>query len=123
MRYALRLINLSLLILIHLIQPTYLYGLVDLSKWTQESDITNAGSWNLQTNLEPNDRLLQTINGKTTYYVSDVDLINGTMKGYFLVRSEGEDDDMIGFVFGFKSTQETIRIRWCATHKGNNRGG
>ena len=31
----------------------------------QESDITNAGSWNLHTNLEPNDRLLQTINGKT----------------------------------------------------------
>ncbi len=70
---------------------------VDLNHWQKEGP-SSAGNWV----VEPDgSNVLQTINGAPTYFVSNVDFYNTTIRGSFGVET-GSDDDFIGFVFGYQ---------------------
>lgn len=74
---------------------------VDLNTWGQEGPPGN-GDWNVENG---GDTVFQTINGNPTYFVSPNDFFNTTVQGSFLRdrnRQSGfNDDDFIGFVFGW----------------------
>ena len=68
---------------------------VDFNTWIRAGYPGN-GTWNVQSGGA---QVLQTINGSETFFVSPYDLINVEITGQF--RSTDDDDDMMGFVFGF----------------------
>ena len=72
---------------------------VDLSNWQQQG-LLDDGDW--QVTGEQNQFVEQSINGEPTFLVSPFDFINGTVTGTFQVN-ESNDDDYIGFVFGYQS--------------------
>ncbi len=75
---------------------------IDLNAWEQRGPAGN-GNWNV---APDGSSVLQTVNGNPTFFVSDSDQINTTLRGKIEVESTG-DDDFVGFVFGFKSPLNT----------------
>ncbi|WP_428389161.1 hypothetical protein [Mucisphaera sp.] len=76
---------------------------VDLNTWTQQGPSGN-GNWLVE---NAGDSVFQTINGQPTYFVSPNDFFNTTIQGSFLRNRNRQagfnDNDFIGFVFGFNS--------------------
>lgn len=70
---------------------------VDLRTWVQEGVPAN-GDWTVAAD---GSSVLQSINGDPTFFVSPGDLA-GVIRGKFRVETTS-DDDMIGFVFGYRS--------------------
>jgi hypothetical protein len=69
---------------------------IDLSSWSERGPADN-GNWVVAPDGQS---VLQTINGDPTFFVSDSDQINTTLRGRIRVGADG-DDDYVGFVFGF----------------------
>ncbi len=69
---------------------------IDLSTWSKRGPAPN-GNWIV---APGGTNVLQTVNGNPTFFVSDSDQINTTLRGRIQVETTG-DDDFIGFVFGF----------------------
>ncbi|MDY7016372.1 MAG: hypothetical protein SVX43_22800, partial [Cyanobacteriota bacterium] len=70
---------------------------IDLRTWTQEGLLAN-GRWVVSPD---GSSVLQTINGRPTFFVSPDNFINATINGTFKVQDS--DNDFIGFVFGYQS--------------------
>ncbi len=71
---------------------------VDLRNWNQEGHLP-AGNWTV---APDGSNVFQSINGAPTFFVSDVNFYNTTIRGSFGVETTS-DDDFIGFVFGYQS--------------------
>ncbi|MGK7904226.1 MAG: PEP-CTERM sorting domain-containing protein [Hormoscilla sp.] len=73
---------------------------IDLSTWTQEGVPAN-GKWVVSADGAS---VLQTINNNPTFFVSPDEFIDTTIQGKLKVEGRGDnDDDFIGFVFGYQS--------------------
>ncbi len=77
---------------LEMVMPIFLDG------WTQQGDLSN-GTWNVS---EDGRWVIQTVNGDPTFYVSEQDYHDVTIRGTFQVDTSS-DDDFIGFVFGYQS--------------------
>ena len=79
---------------------------VDLRAWTEVDYIGNgsAGDWQVAADGLS---LTQYINGAPTYFISDFDFIDSRFSGSFRVNTTN-DDDFIGFVFGFQGLDENL---------------
>lgn len=92
-----------LIIFFILIIPKISSANVDLSDWEQQGRLGN-GNW--EPSGPNNEIILQTINGNPTFYVSPNNFINGIINGTFKVRPDypgyWEDNDWMGFVFGYQ---------------------
>ncbi|MBX3600676.1 MAG: hypothetical protein KIS83_20005 [Rubrivivax sp.] len=75
---------------------------IDLNAWSKRGPAGN-GNWIVAAD---GSSVLQTVNGDPTFFVSDSDQINTTLRGKIRVETTG-DDDLIGFVFGFKGPAST----------------
>lgn len=77
-------------------------GQVDLSTWTAESYDSvagfNDGIWTVSGS---GDSVNQSINGQPTFFFSDFNAMGKKVEG--TIRSDGGDDDFIGFALGFQS--------------------
>ena len=86
---------------------------LDLCAWSlvqldPEGQTQPPASW------EPNpecDKVVQTVNAKPSILLSDIDMQSGTLTGAFSVGTE-EDDDLIGFVFGYQSESDFYLFDW-----------
>lgn len=76
---------------------------VDLTSWEQQGNLAN-GNWTVSGST--NETVVQSGNLDPTYYVSSSNFINGTVTGTFRVNAattgQFDDDDFIGFVFGYQ---------------------
>lgn len=70
---------------------------IDLRTWRQEGPPAN-GNWVVSAD---GTFVRQTINGLPTFFVSPDNFINTTINGK--IKSDGQDNDFIGFVFGYQS--------------------
>ena len=71
---------------------------VNLNTWAQEGAPAN-GTWS----VEPDgSSVFQSVNGDPTFFVSPGNYFNTTIEGQFGVE-QTSDDDMIGFVLGYKT--------------------
>ena len=77
----------------------------DLNTWSQKGP-TSAGSWAVS---EDGTSVLQTVNQNQTFFVSPNDFFNTTVTGTFTQEQAGgfNDDDYLGFVFGYQTPQGT----------------
>ncbi len=75
---------------------------VDLNNWSKRGPSAN-GNWVV---AGDGSSVLQTVNGDPTFFVSDTDQINTTLRGRIRVETTS-DDDLIGFVFGFNGPDTT----------------
>ncbi len=73
---------------------------IDLNTWVEEGDTTN-GNWMVTGGT--GDSVSQSVNGDPTFFVSTDTLINVQINGKFYVDPATNDDDFIGFVFGYSS--------------------
>ncbi len=83
---------------------------VDMNTWTQEGTHAN-GNWVVS---QDGKSVLQTINsvyGGSSLFVSPEFFIDRTFKGEFEVETD-EDDDFVGFVFGFKNINDFYLFSW-----------
>jgi len=74
---------------------------IDLNTWMRMGN-PNFGIWSVN---EDGSFVSQSQNDDPTFFVSPDDLINTVVEGSF--RAIGNDDDFIGFVFGFQGPSET----------------
>ena len=93
-----RWVMLGLFLLGSILPSVSLAGYVDLSSWLQQGPLENA-NWVV---ADDNKLVQQIINGGPSFFVSPNNFINGTVRGSFGVYSS-DDDDWMGFVFGYKS--------------------
>ena len=75
---------------------------VDLNTWSQQGPAGN-GTWTVE---DGGASVVQTINGEPTFFVSPETFSNTTVEGTFSVESTN-DDDYIGFVFGYQTPNAT----------------
>jgi hypothetical protein len=102
---------------------------VDLNTWSQKGPSSN-GNWTVENG---GDSVFQSINGNPTYFVSPNDFFNTTINGSFLRdrnRQSGiNDDDYIGFVFGYNepganSTDATFHLLdWKRGNQSSSEAG
>lgn len=83
---------------------------VDLSTWSTDNRFDfpggqGAGIWNVASD---GSSVVQTVNGDSTMFLSPDNYSNTTVKGTFYENSG--DDDFVGFVFGFNSTNSTMYL-------------
>lgn len=71
---------------------------IDLNSWIQEGSISD-GKWTVSADGKS---VEQSINGEPTFFVSPDTFINVIMEGKIKVNT-GNDDDLVGFVFGYKN--------------------
>ncbi|MDB9515566.1 hypothetical protein PN466_01145 [Roseofilum reptotaenium CS-1145] len=71
---------------------------IDLTTWKQEG-APSSGVWAVSAD---GSSVIQTINGRPTFFVSPEEFINTTVTGKFRVEDR-IDNDFIGFVFGYQS--------------------
>lgn len=71
---------------------------IDLTTWSQRGPAGN-GTWTV---APGGSSVLQSINGDPTFFVGSTNQINTTLRGKIRVGADG-DDDLVGFVLGFKS--------------------
>ena len=80
----------------------------DYSTWTEESP-NSTGNWVLSAG---NTSVLQTINNDPTFFVSPNVIFNTTVSGTIEMTVE-EDDDFVGFVFGYETPNAgTSNTNW-----------
>jgi hypothetical protein len=89
---------LGLFLLGSILPSVSLAGYVDLSSWLQQGPLENA-NWVV---ADDDKSVQQIVNGGPSFFVSPNNFINGTVRGSFGVYSS-DDDDFMGFVFGYKS--------------------
>jgi hypothetical protein len=82
---------------------------VNLCNWTQQGNQAS-GNWQVSAQC---DSVLQTVNGDPTFFVSDFDLSEASFEGQFRT-SDGGDDDMMGFVFGWQNINNFYVFDWKA---------
>ncbi|HEX2140341.1 MAG TPA: PEP-CTERM sorting domain-containing protein [Woeseiaceae bacterium] len=88
---------------------------VDLSDW----QVDGGGNWILQSDPEPNDSVLQTLNSAPTVFFNNVDSQGTALSGSIEVQTTS-DDDFFGFVlgyndgdlFGLNSVTDYIMVDW-----------
>lgn len=98
--------KLEILLLLTLFSSNYIaqcVSNVDLNTWSQKGP-TSAGTWTVSGG---GTSVYQSINGAPTFFVNPQDLINVEISGQFGVRSGVGDNDMIGFVIGYKEPSGT----------------
>ena len=80
---------------------------VPLGDWTKEG-VPSYGNWNLS-----GDQLsvIQTVNSGPTFFVSDDNFCNTTIRGSFRVETRS-DDDFAGFVLGYTSSSDYLLVDW-----------
>ena len=101
-----------LLLFLAIISPATGDVSFDLKQWTQEGPANN-GNWMLaDTNSDGiDDQVTQTTNGNATFFVSPNQMGPGNeFQGSFSANSG--DNDFIGFVFGFKDSQNYYVMEW-----------
>ena len=85
---------------------------IDLSGWTALTlDLPggqSAGNWNLS---GMNTTVTQTINADPSFYLNNEDQTNYEINGTWLVN-QSDDDDFIGFVFGYRDPGHTYIFDW-----------
>lgn len=86
---------------------------IDLSSWSAHTpDIPNNGSphggWNIELG---NARVEQTINGDATFFTNNLDESSYSIDGTLEV-TYGNDDDYIGFVFGYQNSSNFYLFDW-----------
>jgi gliding motility-associated-like protein len=94
---------------------------VNFNTWSQAGNPAN-GNWSVQGG---GTQIFQIINGNETYYISPTDFINVEITGEF--RSTDNDDDWMGFVFGFRdplganyNTYDMLLFDWKQDNQGCN---
>jgi hypothetical protein len=80
---------------------------IDLSSWTQAGAAAN-GDWTVSSD---GSSVYQTVNGNSTYFISNIDYINTLFQGNFGVET-ADDDDYIGFVFGWNGLDDYYLLDW-----------
>jgi hypothetical protein len=75
---------------------------IDLNNWSKRGPTAN-GNWTVAAD---GSNVFQSVNGNPTFFVSDTDEINTTLRGRIKVETTG-DDDFIGFVMGFNAPTTT----------------
>jgi gliding motility-associated-like protein len=92
---------------------------VNFNTWTRAGNPSN-GNWSVQAG---GSQVFQSINGQETYFISPFDLINVEVTGEF--RSTDNDDDWMGFVFGFNdplgtnyNTYDMLLFDWKQDNQG-----
>ena len=103
-------------------------GFCSLGAWQQQGS-ASAGDWQVSSD----DRsVFQSINGQPTMYVSNQDFMNTRLKGTFRVESVSgwNDDDFIGFVFGYNGplgsnhqAWDTMVLSWKQQDQGAGKDG
>jgi hypothetical protein len=87
---------------------------VDLSSWL----VDGPGNWTLQTQVEPNDSVFQSLNSGPSMFFNNSDSQGLALSGSIEVQQTGGDDDFVGFVLGyddddlFAATTDYILIDW-----------
>ncbi len=100
---------------------------VDLSRWS-EVDYSFPGGLFGEWRVD-GDSVVQDINGAMSFFVSDFDLVNSRFEGRLQVVDAAGDDDIIGFVFGFRQHAETqlpdqyYLVSWKQTSQGGAEAG
>lgn len=88
---------------------------VDLSDWS----IDGPGSWALQSEVAPNDSVIQSLNSGPSTFFNNLDSQGLTLSGSIEVQTN-TDDDFIGFVLGYdagdilgtNATTDYILVDW-----------
>ncbi|MCD4723910.1 MAG: hypothetical protein K8R63_03645, partial [Bacteroidales bacterium] len=86
---------------------------VDLSTWKQviyhyPANGQGRGVWELS---HDNQWATQKINGDPTILVSDIDITKTTVEGSWLMK-RNNDDDLVGFVFGYQDPGHFYLLDW-----------
>jgi len=85
---------------------------IDLSSWTEVAlnlpDGQGAGNW---VHSNGNITVTQTINADPSCFLNNLNQSNYTMEGSWQVIT-GDDDDMIGFVFGYQDSSHFYIMDW-----------
>ena len=86
---------------------------MDLSDWSsiilaKDRDGHATPNWKLGTS---NTTITQTLNSKASAYINNADCVNKKIEGTFSVDS-AEDDDFIGFVFGYRDIGHYYLFDW-----------
>lgn len=94
---------------------------VDLSSWEERGPAGN-GNWTVAADGKS---VFQSINGDPTFFVSPgASTINTTLRGKIKVETTG-DDDLVGFVFGFKAPlangndMDYVLVDWKQGNQGS----
>ncbi len=86
---------------------------VDLSGWKEviynyPANGQGQGSWELSNN---NQWATQNINGDPTILISDIDVTGTTVEGSWIIKGNN-DDDLVGFVFGYQDPGHFYLLDW-----------
>jgi len=97
---------------------------VDLSGWNEviyhyPANGQGRGSWELSNN---NQWATQKINGDPTILVSDIDISGTTVEGSWLMKGNN-DDDLVGFVFGYQDPGHFYLLDWKMQTQDDNACG
>ena len=82
-------------------------GNIDLNTWSQAGP-SSSGNWTVSPD---GSTVSQSRNGSPTVFLSPDTLINDNVRGDIEVRTTS-DDDFIGFVFGWQSTNDFYLFSW-----------
>jgi len=90
---------------------------MDLSNWSSvilamDRGVHVSPNWVLNSTKTS---VTQTTNSRPTAFLSDIDCVNAKIEGYFSVDTSN-DDDFIGFVFGYKDTGHYYLFDWKQAH-------
>ncbi|WP_024347851.1 Ig-like domain-containing protein [Lacrimispora indolis] len=93
---------------------------MDLSNWSsvilaKDRGVHVSPNWKLSSTKTS---VTQTTNSRPTAFISDTDFVNAKIEGSFSVDSLN-DDDFIGFVFGYKDTGHYYLFDWKQAHGGD----
>lgn len=75
---------------------------VDLSSWLTDGP----GNWTLQTQTNPNDSVLQSLNSGPSMFFNNMNSQGLALSGTIEVQTSG-DDDFVGFVLGYDDNDNT----------------
>ncbi len=96
-------------------------NLVNLQGWSEaDYDDGGAGDWTVS---EDGSSVRQNNNGNPTFYISDFGLSGSRFEGSFTVDTT-EDDDFVGFVFGFRELAKSYYLfSWKKAFQVNGSNG
>ena len=83
---------------------------VDFNDWKMEGNLSH-GAWDVAADGKSVEQLMDS---KPTFFVGDEELINVRIKGEFIVNDD-QDDDFIGFVFGYKAPNDSSADNYFET--------
>ena len=94
--------------------------IIDLSSWTvvdyNVTTVQPAANWGLS---QSNTVVLQSVNADPSIFVSPFVLTNDRIQGSWLVNTN-DDDDFMGFVFGFQDNQHFYLFDWKQANQTNS---